>query len=913
MWTYRADGSLSELVTSVIDPTSVAPGSLGNPNDPTYLCRFGNTTTGSMSQDITFDLFRYTKAALSADRFAPIPAIAPSAETFPLPGPATPDTIAPSNLQLWLFDSRGGYSMRTNRGASPTPTNPPPGYGADYLLDSSGHGYYTTSSATSEWYGVDPTVGGYWTVPGQLATTTLDNSTIGQFNYISQFSSAWTIAGMLRFPSASIGAGETILSNIDGNNDGFSLGTAYSGTNRLWFSATNEQGTFASEVTSPNGNGQYSADTWYYFALDFNGNGGTGAQGLSAYLIPLTAAPVTLSDVSGNKSTDLTQGVLSGNTAAATMGSTAALTVAGGANSETLMSDLSIWNSALTDADILTLANAHLSKPSASLVGSVTPSNGATGVAIDSSITVRFNVPMNQATLNSSTLLLQDAASNSVPVAISYDPNMLTATLTPNGPLTNGETYIVTVKGGANGVSDQNGNTLASDFSSSFATVLPPIPLAPGPFSIWSNTTSPGVTDNPDSEAVELGVKFRAAGDGFISGIRYYKSANNTGTHVGNLWAADGTLLATATFTGESTSGWQTVFFAHPVAIKAGTTYIASYHTNTGNYADDIGFFSKGGVTNGPLTALANGVDGPNGVYHYGASSAFPATTYNSSNYWVDVVLTSLVGSVTPSNGATGVAIDSSITVRFNVPMNQATLNSSTLLLQDAASNSVPVAISYDPNMLTATLTPNGPLTNGETYTVVVKGGASGVLDTAGDSMAADFNSTFITAVSVPISIFGNSSVPTWIDNPDTQAVELGMKFRADVDGFITGILFYKSPNNTGTHVANLWSSNGTLLGSATFTNETASGWQTVLFAQPIPIQANTTYIASYHTNVGHYSDNIGYFTASGVTNGPLHALGDGVDGPDGVYNYGTASAFPTNTYHGSNYWVDVLFKTQVP
>ncbi len=550
-----------------------------------------------------------------------------------------------------------------------------------------------------------------------------------------------------------------------------------------------------------------------------------------------------------------------------------------------------------------------------SLVNSVTPGNGATGVAIDSSVTVRFNAPMNAATLNSSTLLLQDSQGNPVATNISYDANTQTATLTPQSLLSKGKTYIVTVKGGASGVADANGNTLATNFVSSFATVLPPIPLAPGPFTIWSNSTTPGVIDNPDAQAVELGVKFRSTGDGFITGIRFYKSAKNTGTHVGNLWAADGTLLATATFSGESASGWQTVSFSQPVAIKAGVTYIASYHTNVGHYSDDIGFFSKGAVTNGPLTALANGADGPNGVYQYGAASAFPANTYNGSNYWIDVVLTSLVGSVTPGSKATGVPTNSTVQIKFNTAMNAATLNSSTLILRDAASNGVPAGISYDPNSRLATLTPNVPLANGAAYTIVAKGGASGVLDTVGDAMASDFTSTFTTAVAAgqvgPVSIFSPSAVPTWIDNPDSQPVELGMKFRSDLDGFITGMRFYKSANNTGAHVANLWAANGTLLGSASFTTETASGWQTVAFAQPIAINANTTYIASYHTNIGHYSDDIGYFTSGTITNGPLHALGDGIDGPNGVYHYGAASALPSDTYKASNYWVDVIFSTQ--
>ena len=34
--------------------------------------------------------------------------------------------------------------------------------------------------------------------------------------------------------------------------------------------------------------------------------------------------------------------------------------------------------------------------------------------------------------------------------------------------------------------------------------------------------------------------------------------------------------------------------------------------------------------------------------------------------------------------------------------------------------------------------------------------------------------------------------------------------------------------------------------GSATFTNETGTGWQEVTFSNPVPISANTTYVASY-------------------------------------------------------------------
>ena len=52
-----------------------------------------------------------------------------------------------------------------------------------------------------------------------------------------------------------------------------------------------------------------------------------------------------------------------------------------------------------------------------------------------------------------------------------------------------------------------------------------------------------------DRTPVELGVKFRADYDGSVTGVRFYKAAGNTGTHIGSLWTAGGQRLAQATFT----------------------------------------------------------------------------------------------------------------------------------------------------------------------------------------------------------------------------------------------------------------------------------------------------------------------------------------------------------------------------
>ena len=128
----------------------------------------------------------------------------------------------------------------------------------------------------------------------------------------------------------------------------------------------------------------------------------------------------------------------------------------------------------------------------------------------------------------------------------------------------------------------------------------------------------------------------------------------------------------------------------------------------------------------------------------------------------------------------------------------------------------------------------------------------------------------------------------------------------------ITGIRFYKAASNTGTHVGHLWSAGGTLLASAAFTSETASGWQRVSFATPVAIAANTTYVASYHTDVGHYSADMYYFGRSGVDQWPLHALGSTTGSGNGVFAAGTTAGFPTGSYFGANYWVDVVFSTHL-
>ncbi|MBT1071064.1 DUF4082 domain-containing protein [Pelotalea chapellei] len=178
------------------------------------------------------------------------------------------------------------------------------------------------------------------------------------------------------------------------------------------------------------------------------------------------------------------------------------------------------------------------------------------------------------------------------------------------------------------------------------------------------------------------------------------------------------------------------------------------------------------------------------------------------------------------------------------------------------------------------------------------------VKDTAGNISASK---SAVIVIALPItSLWPNTAVPAILAITDGVPIEVGFKFRSDVNGNLTGLRFYKGAANTGTHTANLWSREGVLLATVPFKNETASGWQEVSFPVPVPIVANKTYVASYHSSSGYYAATDWYFTRA-IDNAPLHALADGTDGGNGVYKYGN-SGFPSNSYNGSNYWVDVVF-----
>jgi hypothetical protein len=427
-----------------------------------------------------------------------------------------------------------------------------------------------------------------------------------------------------------------------------------------------------------------------------------------------------------------------------------------------------------------------------------------------------------------------------------------------------------------------------------------------GPYSIFGDRV-PANPSTADASGVELGITFIPQDNGYVTGVRFYKGANNIGTHTGSLWLqSSGAQLATGVFGSETQSGWQTLSFSTPVKVTAGTTYVASYFAPNGHYAADPYVLSYRGFSSPPLSVPRS--IGPVGSAVFAYGDRYPSTSSSDGNpndgthYYVDVVFTDSdvaapeVVSTSPVANGQYAPIAVHPTATFSKPVNPGTIG---FTVRNSTNATVAGSMSYDSATTTATFTPAASLGTGSTYTATVQAS-----DLSGSPMAAPKTWSFTTDQYASVdSLLPTAGTPASSSVDDPNAVEIGVKFVPSVTGQLIGVRFFKGANNTGTHTGSLWSADGTRLATATFTNETDSGWQNVHFDAPVTVTRKSTYVVSYFAPKGHYADTANYF-ATAVTNDPLTAPAAG----NGLFVYGATGGFPTGSYQASNYWVDPLF-----
>jgi Domain of unknown function (DUF4082)/Bacterial Ig-like domain len=262
------------------------------------------------------------------------------------------------------------------------------------------------------------------------------------------------------------------------------------------------------------------------------------------------------------------------------------------------------------------------------------------------------------------------------------------------------------------------------------------------------------------------------------------------------------------------------------------------------------------------------------------------------------------VTSTSPSTGTTGISRDSDVRATFAARLSASSVSSSTFTLT-ASGSSTPVAAtaSYDDATRTVRLVPTGRLARSTTYTARL---TTGVRALTGAPLPADVTWTFTTA-ECPCQLFSNSSTPASTNLPTRDGRpapgpwtrELGLKIEVTSPVTLTALRFYKASQETGTHVGRLWSASGTQLGSVTFANETASGWQTQALASPISLVPGQVYVVSVGFNVNYSLTQSGLLTQ--IVDGPLRSSAVTTNG---VFS-DAAGQFPTQSYKSSNYYVD--------
>lgn len=159
-----------------------------------------------------------------------------------------------------------------------------------------------------------------------------------------------------------------------------------------------------------------------------------------------------------------------------------------------------------------------------------------------------------------------------------------------------------------------------------------------------------------------------------------------------------------------------------------------------------------------------------------------------------------------------------------------------------------------------------------------------------------------------PENILGTRT-PGFTDDGDYK--ELGLIFTANVSGTIVGIRMYKTASEPVSSITGrIWSAGGSLLASATFPT-ISTGWNEVMLATPLSINADTNYVVSSNVST---SGGIFYIslTNSGLSSEIVSSPGGNIKAIAGGARYNmTAGSFPSTTFLADTnalFFRDVLF-----
>jgi Domain of unknown function (DUF4082) len=440
---------------------------------------------------------------------------------------------------------------------------------------------------------------------------------------------------------------------------------------------------------------------------------------------------------------------------------------------------------------------------------------------------------------------------------------------------------------------------------------------------------TPHNTNYNDSDDINVGVKFHVNGAPYVTGVKFYKGVDNTGTHVAHLrLSGEEVDLASEAFTSETSSGWQTVYFDEPVPVAPNdlesAPYIVWVSMPHGHYAADGGmaggfnhFDQPSNVAFGDRYSDAVYIEsGDSGLYSYTADHTVEPANETTVNYWVspiidDEVAPQDVGGLTATDDAAGTLVEWSTAAGDENEVYDSgynTVRTDFIRTEGMTSTIIGSQIGNSPYWI-------GPLGTqqdttalpGKDYTYTVK-----VYDACGNASTGASDEVSTASQSLT-NIF--STNPANVDNT-TEKLVVGMHWQTDTAGEVWGVRFHRgtgtSPTDGSQFRATLWDSNGDVLASAFVpAGNQQTGWIDVRFEEPVSVAANHDYVVGYYSPNGKESYTNNVFT-SPVTNSTLTAREDDESTPNGVYAQGgsvTSTTFPTNRAANATwYGIDVNF-----
>jgi hypothetical protein len=426
-------------------------------------------------------------------------------------------------------------------------------------------------------------------------------------------------------------------------------------------------------------------------------------------------------------------------------------------------------------------------------VVSTVPANGATNVPVSQVLSATFSEAMNPATITGTTFTVTGPGGAAVAGTVAYSG--VTATFTPTVNLAFGAAYSATITTGATASS---GDTLAANYPWTFTTITPPpaviatvpvngatgVPLTQELSATFNEPMSCATLASPATTFVLTGPGATA-----VAGTVACAGAVATFTPAADL-AVNTVYTATITTGAEDLAttplGANYVWTFRTVPASTPPTVISTVPANLAigvpiNQALSATFsvamnpatidtttFTLSGPGGAAVTGVVTFVPAGSVAKFTPTANLAPNTAYTAtittgatdlggtalaSNYvWTfttaagPILAPPTVTSTIPLNGATGVPLNQIVDATFSVPMDPATINSTTFTLTGPGATAVAGLVAYAAVGNTLTFTPTANLAPSTLYTATITTGAQNL---AGTGLAANYVWTFTTGTTL--------------------------------------------------------------------------------------------------------------------------------------------------------------------